>query len=74
MSKIFFFYQLAIRGGEKLIESQIELLKSIKLKLKQKQTAEKDPYVKLVYGFKLATVEARLKWLSDRAKPFMDRI
>lgn len=73
MAKIFFFYQLSIRGGQKLIESQSDVLKGIRFKIKQNLSAETDPYIKLVYGFKLATVDARLKWLSDKARPFVGK-
>ena len=74
MAKLFFFYQLSIRGGKKLIDAQIELLKSVRLKIKQNHSAETDPYNRLVYGFKLATVEARLRWLSYKARPFMSQV
>ena len=74
LAKLFFFYHLTIRGGTNLIDLQAELLQSIRMKLKQNSAAETDPYNRLVYGFKLATVEARLKWLSSKARPFMEQI
>jgi len=74
MAKLFFFYHLSLRGGEKLVDDQIELLKSVRLNIKQHYAAEADPYNRLAYGFKLATVEARLKWLLQKAKPFMAHV
>lgn len=71
MAKLFFFYHLSIRGGNKLVDVQMDLLKSVRLKIKQNQTAEIDPFNRLVYSFKLATVELRMKWLSQKARPFM---
>ena len=74
MAKLFFFNHLSIRGGKKLVDAQIVLLKDVRLKLKQNQSAETEPYNRLVYGFKLATVEARMKWLAHKAGPFMDQV
>ncbi|MEW6671865.1 MAG: PadR family transcriptional regulator [Thermodesulfobacteriota bacterium] len=74
MAKLFFFYQLSIRGGNRLVDAQIELLKALRLKIKRNHTAETDPYNRLVYGFKLSTVDARLKWLSQKARSFMEQI
>ncbi|MDF1591113.1 MAG: PadR family transcriptional regulator [Desulfobacterales bacterium] len=74
MAKLFFFYQLSLLGGKKLIDAQIELLKNVRLTIKQNHAAETDPYTRLVYGFKLATVELRMKWLSQKARPFMAQI
>jgi len=73
MAKLFFFDQLSIWGGKKLVDAQIELLKNVRLKIKQNQSAEIDPFNRLVYGFKLATVELRMKWLSQKARPFMEQ-
>jgi len=72
MAKLFFFYHLSIPGGKKLIDAQVEQLKRVRIKIKQNHSAEADPYNRLVYGFKLATVDVRLKWLQQQAKPFMD--
>ena len=73
MAKLFFFFHLSIRGGKKLISAQIELLKNVRLKIKQNLSAEIDPYNRLVYSFKLATVEVRIRWLSKKARPFMEQ-
>ena len=73
MAKLFFFYHLLIPGGIKLIDTQIELLKKVRLKIKKNQSAEIDSYNRLVYSFKLVTVEVRLKWLSQKARPFIEQ-
>lgn len=74
MAKLFFFYHLSIRGGKKLIDAQMDLLKNVRFIIKQNQSAEIDPYNRLVYSFKLATVGVRIKWLSQQARPFMEQI
>ena len=74
LAKIFFFYHLSIRGGPELIDLQIELFKGIRKRMRQRLNTEKDPYAKFVYGFKLTTVEARLKWLMNKAAPFVAEI
>jgi len=74
MAKLFFYYHLSIPDGKKLVDVQMELLQTVRLKIKQNHAAEADPYNRLVYGFKLATVEARLKWLTQKAGPFMEQI
>jgi PadR family transcriptional regulator AphA len=74
MTKLFFFSHLPIRGGKQVVDAQIAHLKSLKLKIRQNHSAETDLYKRLVYGFKLSTVDARLKWLTQKAGPFVERI
>lgn len=74
LAKLFFISHLSVRGGKKLVDSQIELFKMLRKKIKQHHATETDGYNRLVYGFKLSTVNARLRWLSQKARPFMEKI
>lgn len=74
LAKIFFFNSLSLEGGDELIEAQIKVLEMIGGKIKQKQQSEKDSFNKLVLGFKIATIDAWLKWLAAEAKPFIDKV
>ncbi len=74
LAKLFFFDRLSLKGGAQLIKAQIQVLKQIREKIKQKQKNEKDPFNRLVFGFKMATVEAWLEWLIKQAKPFINEV
>ena len=71
ISKLFFLHDLSLGGGPELIKAQILVLKKHREEILRREQAEKDPFRKLVYGFKMETVESRLRWLNDRAKKFM---
>lgn len=73
ISKLFFFHILTLEGGPELVESQIRVMKRQREKIKKKERDEKDPFKKLVYGFKLGTVESYLQWLSDRGRAFVKK-
>ncbi len=72
LAKLFFFHRLSLRGGRELISTQIQGLEQIRERIKQRQKKEKDPFNRLVFGFKIATVEAWLEWLVKQAKPFIE--
>ena len=71
LAKLFFFNRLSLKGGSELISVQIQVLEQIKERIKQRQKKEKDPFKRLIFGFKIATVEAWLEWLVKQAKPFI---
>jgi PadR family transcriptional regulator AphA len=71
LAKLFFFDRLSLQGAGELIETQFRILEQVKKTMKRRQEEESDPYKKLVFGFKIATVEAWLDWLVTRAKPFV---
>lgn len=75
LAKLFFFDRLSLKGGSELIKVQVQVLEEIREKIEQRQKNEKEknPYNKLVFGFKMATVEATLEWLHNQAKPFIQR-
>lgn len=74
LGKIFFFHCLSLEGGNELIKAQVQVLKQMKERIQQKQKKEKDPFNKLVFGFKMVTVEACLQWLIKQAKPFIREV
>ncbi|MFH1488123.1 MAG: PadR family transcriptional regulator, partial [Pseudomonadota bacterium] len=73
ISKLFFFHTLSLEGGPELVESQILVMKTQREKIGEKERDEKDPFRKLVYGFKLGTLESYLQWLSERAAVFVKK-
>ncbi|MDY7038981.1 MAG: PadR family transcriptional regulator [Thermodesulfobacteriota bacterium] len=73
LGKLFFFDRLSLKEGDKLIEAQMHLLQQIRERIREKEKTEKDPFNRLVLGFKTATVEAWLQWLIKKAAPFIQR-
>ena len=71
LAKLFFFDMLSLKGGNELIKAQVQVLKQMKERIQQKQEKEKDPFNKLVLGFKMVTVESWLQWLIKHATPFI---
>ena len=71
LAKLFFFDRLSLKGGAQLIKAQTQVLEQIRERIKQREEKEKDPFNRLVFGFKIATVEAWLGWLVKQAKPFI---
>jgi len=74
LAKLFFFDRLSLEGGAELIEAQIQVLEQIRTRIRQRQEEEKDPFNRLVCGFKIATVEAWLQWLAKQALPFVNEV
>ena len=71
LAKLFFFSRLSLRGGSELIRAQTQILEEIRERIEQREEKEKDPFNRLVFGSKIATVEAWLEWLIKQAKPFI---
>ena len=71
LGKLFFFDRLSLKGGAKLIEAQVRLLQQVRERIQQREKTEKDLFNKLVFGYKMATLEAWLEWLIKQAKPFV---
>ena len=70
LTKLFFFHHYAMPGAIDLVESQIRLLKIRIEEMRERLKNEEAPYKKLVYDFKIHTVESHLSWLSTKARPF----
>jgi DNA-binding PadR family transcriptional regulator len=73
LAKLFFFQCLSLKGAEGLIEAQVQILERSRKRILKKQGAAKDSYNKLLFGFKLVTVEAWLQWLLNQARPFVEQ-
>jgi len=71
LAKLFFFKELNLEGGSGLVAIQIGVLEKTKQGLMAKKRVEKDPYKRLVYGFRIATLKAWLAWLKKEAEPFV---
>ena len=74
LAKLFFFDRLSLKGGAQLIKAQTQVLEQIRERIKQREEKEKDPFNRLVFGSKIATVEAWLQWLIKQAKPFINEV
>ncbi len=71
LAKLFFFYSLSLKGGDKLIDLQIQSIEKLREKMPREYQVEKDSYNTLVLSFKKATLETWLEWLRKEAVPFM---
>ncbi|MCP4680759.1 MAG: PadR family transcriptional regulator [Desulfobacterales bacterium] len=71
LAKLFFFHHLSLKGGDNLINVQIQNLRQLREKMQQDYQVEKDSYNTLVLSFKKATLETWLEWLQKEAIPFI---
>jgi PadR family transcriptional regulator AphA len=71
IGKLFFFHHLSLGGAMELIDAQIETLRRQRAAIRKGEESAKDPFKKLVHGFKADTVECHIKWLSSKAKGFI---
>ena len=74
LAKIFFFKTLSIQGGERLVQEQVRLLDGIRSGITDRFKNEEDAYARLVFGFKLATLDAWKEWLHTEARTFLKEI
>jgi DNA-binding PadR family transcriptional regulator len=74
LAKLFFFERLSIQGGEKLIDAQTLLLERIRADITSRHKNEEESYTRLVFGFRLATIDAWLEWLQREARTFLEEI
>jgi PadR family transcriptional regulator, regulatory protein AphA len=73
LAKLFFFQRFSLEGAEELIEAQVRILERSRNVILNNQETTKDSYKKLVFGFKLATVNSWLQWLRNQARPFVEQ-
>ena len=71
LARLFFIHKLDLKGGNKLIDAQAQVLREARRKIRTEITMAKAPYQELVFHFKLSTVEAWLDWLLKHAKTFI---
>ena len=70
-AKLFFFKQLELAGGNDLIKKQILWLEQRKEKLLNTRSGETDPYKRMVFSFKTATLETWIACLGNEAIEFI---
>ena len=71
LTKLFFLDNLGLDGGQALVIGQIALLERVKQELEARRGSEKDRYNRLVYGFRIATLNGWLSWLRNEALLFV---
>lgn len=71
LAKLFFFRELNLQGGRRLVDAQISVLNETRETLLTKRRSEQDAYKRLVYGFRISTLKAWLAWLKQEATPFV---
>lgn len=74
LAKLFFFRKLSLEGSLALVKDQIQVLESVRERLITSRREEKDPYKKMVFGFKTTTLSGWLDWLKKEAVPFVKGI
>ena len=70
LTKLFFFGRLSLQGCPALVRDQIKILEKVRERLITLQDEEKDPYKRMVFGFRIATLNGWLAWLEKEAVPF----
>lgn len=68
LTKLFFMECLSIKGGSELIDKQIEIMERLHKRISEGENLEDVPFRKLVYGFKMTTIEIWIEWLKSKAK------
>jgi hypothetical protein len=71
LAKLYFLRHLGLQGGSELVNSQIAILEQFQKRLTEKKQAEEDDYNRLVYGFRISTLEGWLEWLKKEAAFFL---
>ena len=70
LAKLFFFRKLSLQGCPALVRDQIRVLEQVSERLIILRDKEKDSYKKMVFGFRIATLNGWLVWLEKEAVPF----
>jgi PadR family transcriptional regulator AphA len=70
LTKLFFFYHLALPGLETLVDAQTRALKQLRGTIHEQEKKEKDVFMRLVYGFKNHTIDGLVAWLLREARSF----
>jgi PadR family transcriptional regulator AphA len=70
LTKLFFFYHLALAGLKTLVDAQIRALKQLKRTVHDREKKEKDVFMRFVYGFKNHTIDSLVTWLLREARSF----
>ena len=70
LAKLFFFQKLSLEGSPSLVQGQIKILEPVGERLIALREEETDPYKRMVFGFRIATLRGWLEWLEKEAMPF----
>jgi DNA-binding PadR family transcriptional regulator len=71
LTKMFFFYHLALPGPDKLLDRQIAAIQQLKQRVHERKKMEDDVFMAFVYGFKNHTIESLLTWLRKDVHTFV---
>jgi DNA-binding PadR family transcriptional regulator len=71
LTKMFFFYHLALTGADKLLDRQISAIEQLKRRVHEKKKMEDEVFMALVYEFKKHTIESLLTWLRQDVHTFV---
>ncbi len=70
LTKLFFFYHLALPGLKTLVDAQIRILRQLRRGVHEREKKEKDVFMRLVYRFKSHTIDSLVTWLLREARSF----
>jgi PadR family transcriptional regulator AphA len=71
LTKLFFFYHLALPGADDLLDREIRAIEQLKRSVRERKKREEDVFMALVYGFKNHTIESLLTWLRQDVHAFV---
>jgi len=71
LAKLFFIKNLRLQGGGALVESQVDVLNSLKEKQVDMQKRVQDGFQKLVLDARIANIECWIVWLRKKANKFV---
>ena len=74
LAKLFFFRKLSLQGCPGLVQEQIKVLEHVRERFITLREEETDPYKRMVFGFRTATLGGWLVWLKKEAVPFAEGI
>jgi PadR family transcriptional regulator AphA len=74
LTKMFFFYHLALPGADRLLDSQIDAIEQLKRRVHERRETEDEAFMALVYGFKNHTIESILTWLRQDVHTFVKEV
>ena len=71
LAKIFFISYFKLNGGSNLVREQAEILIKKQEDIQKKNQKESSPYQRLVYAFKMSSMDALIEWLHTEAEPYL---
>jgi PadR family transcriptional regulator AphA len=74
MTKLFFFFYYSMPGADRLVGSQIGLIKARMEDIRSQSEKNTDPFKTLVFEYKIQMIEGLHSWLSTNALSFAGRL